>query len=334
MRKRKDRRRTWLPALAWLNLLALVLIWLAEQRVAERHWFTTGLTYMPQQGFALPCLFLLVWAAVRGHRTALLVSIASAAFFTITFLGFVWAPPAPPGHGAPVRVMTYNVHHAAAGAAGIAAAVRAEKPDILCLQEASAGLGQAEVVPRLAPLLPEYTFVRHEELAIGSRLPLIRREILPTLRDRRPALVAVYEVGGRRFTVVNVHFATAGGADSVITGRRGRRSYLRQTAAIRRRQTDALRRLESETRGPTLICGDFNTPPRGLVYRGLRGLFTDAFEAAGRGFGWTYPSRFPVLRIDYVWLREAVATRAWVPEVRASDHRPVVADVVLKANTG
>lgn len=334
MRRSRRRRRRLLPALAWLNLLGLAVIWLAEQRIAERHWLTTGLTYMPQQGFALPGALLLAWAVARRDRAALLLGVASAAFFTITFLGFAWASHVPPITGATVRVMTYNVHHAVGGATEVAAVVRAEKPDVLCLQEANPGLGKPEVVSRLGPLLPEYRFVRYEELAIGSRLPLVRREIVPTLRERRPALLAVYDFNGRRFTVVNVHFATAGGADSVFTGRRGRRSYLRQTAAIRQRQADALQRLASEIRGPVLVCGDFNTPPRGLVYRRLRSLFTDAFEAGGRGFGWTYPGRFPVLRIDYVWLREAVAARTRVPAARASDHRPVVADIVLKANAG
>ena len=89
---------------------------------------------------------------------------------------------------------------------------------------------------------------------------------------------------------------------------------------------------EAAEGGPLIVAGDFNTPPRGELYATLASRFTDAFAQAGWGFGNTYSSRWPVVRIDHVWFSSDVqAVRAWVPPVMASDHRPLMA--VLSVNT-
>jgi endonuclease/exonuclease/phosphatase family metal-dependent hydrolase len=44
----------------------------------------------------------------------------------------------------------------------------------------------------------------------------------------------------------------------------------------------------------------------------------------------TYPADVPRQRIDYVTTAPDIGVRgAWVPETVASDHRPVVADLLL-----
>jgi vancomycin resistance protein VanJ len=77
--------------------------------------------------------------------------------------------------------------------------------------------------------------------------------------------------------------------------------------------------------------GDFNTPPRTSLYRELTAQYKDAFEAAGYGFGWTYPSVRPLVRIDHILMNHRVEPRGcWVPKTSGSDHRPVVADLVVR----
>ena len=81
-------------------------------------------------------------------------------------------------------------------------------------------------------------------------------------------------------------------------------------------------------KGPLVVCGDFNTPPRDMVHAMLADAWTDAAGSVGSGFGYTVPSPMPLLRIDYVWLsRELRAVRTSVPAVTDSDHRPVIADI-------
>ena len=49
--------------------------------------------------------------------------------------------------------------------------------------------------------------------------------------------------------------------------------------------------------------------------------------AAGYGFGFTWPAKFPMARIDHIMVRGVVPTKAWVMAPTGSDHRPVVAEI-------
>ena len=53
--------------------------------------------------------------------------------------------------------------------------------------------------------------------------------------------------------------------------------------------------------------GDFNCPPRDAVFRLLEPRLTDAFAAAGRGWGATIIefSGWPLIRIDQIWTSDA-----------------------------
>ena len=48
----------------------------------------------------------------------------------------------------------------------------------------------------------------------------------------------------------------------------------------------------------TILCGDFNDLPYSYAYRRVKNYFKNAFEEAGRGFGFSYNGKIPFLRID------------------------------------
>ncbi len=91
--------------------------------------------------------------------------------------------------------------------------------------------------------------------------------------------------------------------------------------------------------GPVVAVGDFNTNDRQPNYWRLRRLLRDAYRDAGRGFGLTFPNTGwwgkplpvpPFLRLDYIFHSpDLVATRAWTASSPSSDHRAVVADLVI-----
>lgn len=113
-------------------------------------------------------------------------------------------------------------------------------------------------------------------------------------------------------------------------------------APVRHRQFAQIARVLRATRRPHVLMGDFNThtPVRARVWpeepfiQQLRSWgYVDAFAAVGRGDGRSYPSRFPLTRLDYIWVPQPWAAglrRAWVitgPTARiASDHFPVVVE--------
>lgn len=77
---------------------------------------------------------------------------------------------------------------------------------------------------------------------------------------------------------------------------------------------------------PTLLLGDFNTPPNSTGHSLLSRSLRDSFGAVGAGFGYTYRADVPVWRIDYIWSSSELFPRAsWVEASPLSGHRPVIA---------
>ena len=76
----------------------------------------------------------------------------------------------------------------------------------------------------------------------------------------------------------------------------------------------------------SVVLGDFNDNPLSYtVHRLLRGR-KDAFVQAGKGFGATFRTFWPLLRIDYILCpRDLRAVSYEVPKVKYSDHYPVIA---------
>jgi endonuclease/exonuclease/phosphatase family metal-dependent hydrolase len=85
------------------------------------------------------------------------------------------------------------------------------------------------------------------------------------------------------------------------------------------------------TRPVVFLGGDMNSTPESTVQEMVRSAgLRDAFAECGRGTGLTFPSDSAVKRIDYLYLTgTARCARAEVAATRASDHRPLVVDVLL-----
>jgi endonuclease/exonuclease/phosphatase family metal-dependent hydrolase len=81
---------------------------------------------------------------------------------------------------------------------------------------------------------------------------------------------------------------------------------------------------------PVVLCGDLNDVPESRTLVRLKDRFMDAWESAGAGESRTHSSAIPSKRIDYILIRRGSGIRvlkAWTIDSRASDHRPVVADL-------
>jgi len=97
-------------------------------------------------------------------------------------------------------------------------------------------------------------------------------------------------------------------------------------------QSVALLSRVARFRDATVVAGDFNSTRDASLHAALRHRMVDAWERRGRGFGGTirFWGGLP-LRIDYVYVTDAFAVAgSRVPPLDCSDHRPVVADLVLR----
>jgi endonuclease/exonuclease/phosphatase family metal-dependent hydrolase len=77
--------------------------------------------------------------------------------------------------------------------------------------------------------------------------------------------------------------------------------------------------------GALIVGGDFNRPLAGAAcHRWLRGTLVDSAAENSRRAEPTFPSLKPLLRLDYVYVRELQVQAARVVPSSASDHRPVL----------
>ncbi|GAA3138127.1 hypothetical protein GCM10017687_63450 [Streptomyces echinatus] len=83
----------------------------------------------------------------------------------------------------------------------------------------------------------------------------------------------------------------------------------------------------AEDRGPKILLGDFNAEPDAPELARLWGPLRDSAPDGGK----TYPAVGPVKRIDVVAVSpDVTVARTHESATAASDHRPVVADLLLR----
>lgn len=325
------------PLARWsfANFLGLVLLWGAQNWVGERFGATTLLLYLPQQPWALPSLMLLLFSIARRKGRLALLNAFALLFWSHFLLGYrpAWTRFSAAKAPGTWRVMTYNIERGAGGLDGLERAIRAQKPDIVCLQEAQGVQNGRPFAPgaRLAARFPGWHHAQSGDVMTLSAWPLLSQASFP-LRGTRRILETTWQTPRGSLRVLNIHVSTSFQPQShPATGRWNRILQIardaRPAAQARLEQTAPIRAAIARRKsGALLVAGDFNTPPRGLFYRRLSRGLQDAWPSGGRGFGGTYPSRLPLLPIDHVLTRGLGVQQAWVPDVRASDHRPLIVD--------
>lgn len=94
------------------------------------------------------------------------------------------------------------------------------------------------------------------------------------------------------------------------------------------RQARQLRHFLDTTAHPVVLGIDMNSVPSSWVYHHIGHGLNDVFLSTGMGWGRTYQSRLPNLRIDYLFTAPAFNIRhAITLPVHISDHYPVLADL-------
>jgi vancomycin resistance protein VanJ len=340
-RARVGRRSRWPWRLAALYLVAVVAAGTVARGLAERTWWSTLLLYAPQVLYLAPAPPLLLLAAWRRDGRALLLLLAAAGFVGGPLMGYnlpgggAFANPEALAGRPRVRVLTYNIRGAAEGFAPISREVRRLRPDVVVFTEAWGWGREARLARELAAEFRGWHSVQGGDVYLASRWPL---------RERRAELMGVesatHATSGRRkvrarvaapfaeFDVVGAHFYTAMHGESLLDQRHRLPEYLAAAARVRRDQARDVVRWATAPGRPAIVAGDFNTPPAGLVYGELTGSFRDAFAEAGLGWGYTYPSRLPVVRIDYVLHSgEWRTVTARVGAGDGSDHLAVFAEL-------
>lgn len=238
-----------------------------------------------------------------------------------------------------IRLMTYNVHRCVGvdrklDIERVADVISACRPDVVALQELDVGRARTRGVDqahRLAELLRMRSHFHpamavEEELygdAILTALPERLVKVgglpgLPKLRGLEPrgALWVAVDLGGVELQIINTHLGLVPREQQVQAAELLGQRWLGSEGFV----------------GPAVLLGDFNALPISQTYRMLSAVLRDAQDGRGTAPTATFPSGFPVLRIDHIFVTEGLTVRGiespFDPRARAaSDHLPLVVDL-------
>ena len=230
-----------------------------------------------------------------------------------------------------LRILAYNIRHGAGMDDRVdleraARVIRQVNPDLVALQEIDNETTRTDLVDQ-AERLGQLTgmhhvfggFMDYREGAYGmallSRFPFVEtvNHRLPDGQEPRTALTALVRLG-------------TDGPEILLAG-----IHLYRSAAERMAQARRLVEIfEGETR-PVILAGDFNSTPDSDVIR----LLARTWQIPDKGSDHlTFPSVEPRREIDFIMFRPAgafaVAAIDVIEEPVASDHRPLVLDLVVR----
>jgi len=211
------------------------------------------------------------------------------------------------------KVMTYSKMGRNVDIDAIARVVMAEQPDILFMQE----IGGTEAEQLINKISAQYHskisfFVDNNTGLIISRFKVVSR----------------WKMGDG---VVHVEIKLP---DGVINAWNVHLQKSLATTGIQYKAIDHLAAAVQHTDGPVLVAGDFNATTINYPCVKMNQYLDDAFEQAGFGFGFTFPSPArrmgmitPFMRIDHIYFsHHFIVHKAYVvDDAGGSDHYPVVA---------
>ncbi|OLP53545.1 endonuclease [Rhizobium rhizosphaerae] len=231
------------------------------------------------------------------------------------------------------RLITYNVHSCIGtdrrhDPERVAEVIAAARPDIIALQELDVGrlrtkgVDQAQRIADHLKMTAHFHPAMHVEEeqygdAILTALPsrLRRAGSLPSIGEPRGAIWVEIAVAGRPVQVINTHL-----------GLRGRERSLQAQALL---GPDWMGHADCQA-GPAILTGDFNAVTRSPAFRRLNRALPAAADPRTGRLAPTFPSRFPLMRLDHVFPNSGLTVTACAPIANAqtrlaSDHLPLLA---------
>ncbi|MCI3928752.1 endonuclease/exonuclease/phosphatase family protein [Streptomyces sp. AN091965] len=304
--------------------LLLGLLMLLHARITDRGGIGSLVeTFLPWFGLFVPVL--LAGALWRRSASAVVALVLPVAVWLSLFGGLLVDKSRT---GGDLTLATHNVGADNPDPAGTARDLAASGADVLALEEITP---QAKPVyeRELAKAYPHHTV--RGTVGLWSRLPLsdtrpvdIEQDVGP-LADTKPVAEVAPDGRALRATV-----ATDQGPLAVYVAHLGsvRVHPSGFTTGSRDRNARALgAAVAAEPNQRVVLLGDLNGTVGDRALDGVTSRLRSAQEAAGDGFGFTWPTEFPLARIDHVLVRGVTPVSAWVLPATSSDHRPVAAGI-------
>ena len=235
--------------------------------------------------------------------------------------------------------------------------IREMDADILCFQDFSetpSQYGKVNIAFLADSLQYPYRYFSQDGINYGtilfSRLPIIDSGRTKYTERVYPESLAFIDVkkGNDTLRVYNTHFRSMNlhqeyfnkenigylefvKEDTSVLFHSNRLGRMMYFDCIHTAQAALVKQKLLETKKPFVFCADLNSVPSSYVYHTIHDGLTDPFLKLGWGFGATYSQFSPSLRIDVLLLsKELTATQYFSPQLKLSDHYPIVTDIQFR----
>lgn len=333
--------RVALASLVVVVTVAIVALTLAQRSRSPDTWLELS-RYLPYYWLLLPCLAAFVAACWLGRAWAV-ASLTAPLVLASATMDAQWN--AGEAGEQRIRLMTYNAKLSRVDDPAVVQAIGREvarhDPDVLVMQDADGLIVARGAAPRVAGQslfgLPYVYAV--SQYVVASRLPM--RGCAPAGIDyggeSHRYVRCTFDAHGTELTVVTAHFKSPrmGLLATRREGVEGADEWQRNFAERLGQSRELARQLAPLPR-PLVVAGDLNAPQSSpVIQRLLAAGLRDSFSVSGRGYGFSYGQSMRAglsfLRIDHILASPDVGFAAsFVGAGRVSEHRPVIADLVLR----
>ncbi|MET7638732.1 endonuclease/exonuclease/phosphatase family protein [Streptomyces sp. NPDC005438] len=268
-------------------------------------------TFLPWGGLAI--LPLLVAAVLRRSVTALVATLVPVLVWFNLFGGLLSDKS---GSGGDLVLMTHNVSADNPDPKGTARQLLGSDADVIALQE----LATSQVARYQGELRARYPYhVVQGTVGVWSKTPL---------RDTHSVDIRMGWPRAMRTTVTTPSGELAVYVAHLPSVRVEFRSGF--TAGQRDRAAQALGDAIAQERvDRKVLMGDLNGTMNDRALAPVTSQMRSTEGAAGDGFGFSWPSSFPMARIDQIMVRGVEPVSSWTLPGTGSDHLPVAASVQL-----
>ncbi|GGZ37760.1 endonuclease [Echinicola pacifica] len=169
-------------------------------------------------------------------------------------------------------------------------------------------------------------------LAIFTKYPILNEGKLFDNNKTNGAMFVDLKVKDDTIRVYNVHLESMSIPAEQLANIDGIKENYKKTwrrlnkgVVNRASQVNVLAQHVKNSPYPSIVMGDFNDVPYSYTYFSLRSFMDNAFESAGKGFGFTFNKVLFFLRIDNIFYDQRLAPLEFntLREVDYSDHYPI-----------
>ncbi|MCH7397152.1 endonuclease/exonuclease/phosphatase family protein [Belliella sp. DSM 107340] len=171
-------------------------------------------------------------------------------------------------------------------------------------------------------------------MIIFSKYPIINEGRIFENNNTNGVIYADVKIEKDTVRIYNAHLESMSISSEGLSNLDGIKENYRETLGklkrgqiIRASQLEILKEHMRNSPYANILVGDFNDVPYSYTYFSLRKLMKNAFETAGRGFGFTYNKVLFFLRIDNIFYDDILQVERFKThrEVDYSDHYPISA---------